>query len=307
MARIGSRESVPWVQQAASDPSPAVRKTAVRVMGMFSDASVAPFLLDIIGGQGSRGKEEDQDVVEAAVLAIGDLRLDVYVPQLAGLLRKGKPDEIRAAACVALGNIGSASAVPVLERALKDQAPIVRAAADRAMTRVSGAPEPLRKTEPAMSQPLAATADESWDRRQPAAHPVQTAQPQWQPEIPKVEEPLPPEKQSWQEPLPPVREGAEPQPLGRQVPEPGIAAPKAAEESLPPENRSWQEPLPPVETEPGGLQPLGEPTLPQVAPSADVAPPQERQSWREPLPPEEPDDIDELPPPLPPPPPEGDE
>jgi len=314
MARIGSRESVPWVQQAASDPSPAVRKTAVRVMGMFNDASVAPFLLDIVGGQGSRGKEEDQGVVEAAVLAIGDLRVDVYVPQLAellgkgGLFRKGKPDEIRAAACVALGNIGSAAAVPVLQRALKDPAPIVRAAADRALERVSGEPEPIRKPEPAMSQPLAAAAaSESWDRRQPEAHPVQTVQPQWEPQIPQLEE-LPPEKQSWQEPLPPVDEHAELQPLG-QMPQPEAAveevmeepAEEAVKETLAPEKQSWQEPLPPLETASEQIRPLGEPALPSFEPPMETAS-QERQTWQEPLPQDEMDEIDELPPPLPPPP-----
>jgi HEAT repeat protein len=122
LARIGSADTLPVVLNATNDPSPAVRRTAVRVLGVFGDGSVAPRLLDMIHGQGMRGKEEDQGTMEAAVLALGDLRDPAYVAPLAellgkgGLFKKGRPDEIKAAACVALGNLGDSSAVPILER-----------------------------------------------------------------------------------------------------------------------------------------------------------------------------------------------
>ena len=232
LASIGARESVPWVQQAASDPSTAVRKTAVRGMGMFSDASVAPFLLDIIAGQGSRGKDEDQSVVEAAVLALGDLKLDACIPQLAellgkgGLFRKGRPEEIRAAACVALGNIGYEAARPALERALKGPSPMVRSAAERSLAKLSGEADQVRKPEPMMQQ---AATDVDSERRHPeppvvpppyASAPAGRQQPveqqSWQ-------EPIPPERQSLQEPLPPAEQ--EQQGLSETAPEEGAQRP----------------------------------------------------------------------------------
>lgn len=152
LARIGSRESLDVVKGAANDQSIAVRRTAVRVLGLFGDPSVAPFLLDIIHGTGLRGKDEDQSVVEAACLSIGDLRDPSNAPQLiellgkGGLFKKGRPDEIRAAACIALGNIGDASAIPALERMAKDPSVVVRGSAEKALRRLKGevsVPEPL--------------------------------------------------------------------------------------------------------------------------------------------------------------------
>lgn len=156
LARIGSRESVSVVQAAASDQSPAVRRTAVRVLGMFGESSVALFLIDIINGQGPRGREEEQAVMEAACLAIGDLHDSQYLPQLAellakgGLFRKARPDEIRAAACVALGTIGDPEAVSALERAMKDSSIMVRSSAEKALRKLSGGiaiPEPITEEE----------------------------------------------------------------------------------------------------------------------------------------------------------------
>jgi len=158
LARIGSRDSLGVVMNGANDASPAVRRTAVRVLGLFGDSSVAPFLLEIINGQGMRGKEEDHAVMEAACLAVGDLRDSSYVPQLAelmskgGLFKKGRPDEIRAAAAVALGTIGDPLAIPVLEKAAKDQSVMVHSSADKSLRRLKGGPmaaEPVAPDEEA--------------------------------------------------------------------------------------------------------------------------------------------------------------
>jgi HEAT repeat protein len=152
LARIGSKDSIDAVKNAANDPSSAVRRTAVRVLGMFGDPAVAPFLLDMIKAQGPRGKEEDQGVTESACLALGDLKDSAYIPQLAellgkgGLFKKSQPDEIRAAACIALGSLGDPAAVPVLERVAKDQSVMVRSSAEKSLRRLKGdvtAPEPM--------------------------------------------------------------------------------------------------------------------------------------------------------------------
>jgi hypothetical protein len=157
LARIGNPGSIPIVLEAVNDSSPAVRRTAVRVQGMFKDPVVADNLFGIIYAscQGPRAKQEE-GVAEAACLALGDLRDRTQVPRLlelirkSGLFRRGVPDEVRAAACVALGTIDDPSAVPVLEKAAKDASEVVRSSAEKALRRLKGvvaAPEPATPEE----------------------------------------------------------------------------------------------------------------------------------------------------------------
>jgi HEAT repeat protein len=224
LARIGSRDSISAVMTAAGDQSIAVRKTAVRVLGMFGDASVAAFLTDTINGQGLRGKEEDQGVVESAVLALGDLRDPSLIPQLmellakGGLFKKSRPDEVRAAACLALGNIGDMSALPILEKTAKDPSVMVRSSADKAIKRLKGgvvAPEPLAPEE---ADAVLGGAEESFEPM-PARAP---------------EEAPPTDVAAWRPP-----EAEEPQPV-EQVPEPVTADP---EQQPTPESQPEPEPV----------------------------------------------------------------
>lgn len=142
LARIGSPESMQVVLNASNDTSLAVRRTAVRVLGMFRNPSVVPLLLDTISDRGPRGRDEDQGVVESALLALGDLHDGAHVPRIAalvgrgGLLKKGKPEEIRAVACIALGNLGDPSAVPVLEKVTKDPSAMVKSSAEKALRKL---------------------------------------------------------------------------------------------------------------------------------------------------------------------------
>lgn len=89
LARIGNPGSIPIVLEAVNDSSPAVRRTAVRVQGMFKDPFVADNLFGIIYAscQGPRAKHEE-GVAEAACLALGDLRDRTQVPRLLELIRK---------------------------------------------------------------------------------------------------------------------------------------------------------------------------------------------------------------------------
>ncbi len=231
LARIGERQSIPVIQAAASDPSAAVRRTAVRVLGMFGDESIAPFLLDMINGQGPRGKEEEQAVMEAACLALGDLHDTKYIPQLTdllgkgGLFKKARPDEIRAAACMALGAIGDDSVIPVLDRAMKDPSMMVRSSAEKAMRKLGGgiaAPEPLGFED--VAQPgvtPAAVTQKGPDQYRPPPHreaevisPATTPDTPPQPEI--IYEPMTPEEPAEAE-WPPYEE------------EPAAQAPEAVE------------------------------------------------------------------------------
>jgi hypothetical protein len=176
LAKIGNPDSLPIVLGAANDSSPSVRRTAVRVQGMFKDPGVADNLFEIIytSGQGPRTKEVE-GVAEAACLALGDLRDRAQVPRLlelirkSGLFRRGMADEVRAAACVALGTIGDPSAVPVLEKAAKDPSPVVRSSAEKALLRLKGvvtAPEPATPEE--ISEAMERKASKGVTRSPPA-------------------------------------------------------------------------------------------------------------------------------------------
>jgi HEAT repeat protein len=145
LSRLGSRESLDFIKEAVNDPSPSVRRTAVRVLGSFGDTAVVAFLVDIINTNTKRSKDADRSLAEAACLALGDLHDSKYVPMLEemldrrGMFKKGKPDEIRAAAALALGTLGDASAVPALERAVRDQSLLVRTSAEKALLQLKGA------------------------------------------------------------------------------------------------------------------------------------------------------------------------
>ena len=75
-----------------------------------------------------------------------NLRDPAYVQPPADLIGKGgffkkrSPDEIRAAAAIALGTIGDPRAVPVLEKTAMDQNVMVRSSAERALRRLRGEP-----------------------------------------------------------------------------------------------------------------------------------------------------------------------
>jgi len=244
LARIGSRESLDVVKSAASDQSIAVRRTAVRVLGLFGEVSVAPFLLDIVHSSGLRGKEEDQSVVEAACLALGDLRDQANVGALvellgkAGLFKKGRPDEIRAAACIALGNIGDTSVIPVLEKAAKDPSVVVRGSAEKALRRLKGgvtAPEPLsldetehvlEQTEMTLPPPVMTYPRETEPALQP---PPVSSSPGWfaagspervRPEQAQPEPQMPPAEPVMRQPLVEPPEGQAPRPFEPLQPSP---------------------------------------------------------------------------------------
>ena len=159
LARIGSRDSLEFIKEALNDPSPAVKRTAVRVLGAFGDPAVVPFLVDIIETHTKRSREADRGLAEAACLALGDLRSSSYIPMLAemldrgGLFRRGKPDEIRAAAALALGAIGDPVVAPILERAMRDQSLLVRTSAEKSLQQLRGVVRTPQQASPTVASP----------------------------------------------------------------------------------------------------------------------------------------------------------
>ncbi|MBU1670532.1 MAG: HEAT repeat domain-containing protein [Actinobacteria bacterium] len=299
LARIGSPDSMQVVLNASNDPSPAVRRTAVRVLGVFGDTSVATQLLDMIHGQGMRGKEEEQGTVEAAVLALGDLRDPVFVAPLAellgkgGLFKKGRPDEIKAAACLALGTLGDTSAIPILEKAARDQSMMVRSSAEKSLRRLKGAPTAPQPVGPEEARVVLDAAGPTEgvvpEAIRPSAIPAATTESEPPPEtrgfappsaheVPAGEVPPPPEVTA--EPLAAEPPPAAPAPPGEayqppaQEPERAYEPPPIPEsdliESLVPEGQDVVEMPPEVQAE---APPYGPTTMEQIA--VEVPPPPE--------------------------------
>lgn len=144
IANLSPRRAVELLTKATRDRSVAVRKTAIRLLGGFKDPRVSSFLLQLLEECKSGEGEAHKDLLEAICLTLGELgdRRSVgslmEVARRGGIFRKGWPDEVRAAATMALGNIGEESAIPVLKKNLKDPAMVVRAAAERALDKFAG-------------------------------------------------------------------------------------------------------------------------------------------------------------------------
>ena len=73
-----------------------------------------------------------------AVVALGILGDERALPLLIGHLENSKVDALRTEIVRALGNIGSAQAVPALEKALGDKYPHVRMRAAMALKKITG-------------------------------------------------------------------------------------------------------------------------------------------------------------------------
>lgn len=277
LARIGSADSLETVLDAAGDHSVAVRRTAVRVLGMFGDRRVAGYLVDIINGQGLRGKEEDQGVVEAACLALGDLKDPEYIPHLTellgkgGLFKKSRPDEIRAAACIALGNLGDDSVAGVLEKASRDPSVMVRGSAEKGLRKLRGEQQAAEDAMPGDTVAAASRTDvaglQGADVKAGGLPPPEPLFPPVAPEQPVQAQPEPPVA-----PGPAAQGPPEPPAAGPPEPSPEPKA-EAAPAEEPDTGRVEEEPQVPVEQASATAEPppAGAETPPGPVPSDPYA------------------------------------
>lgn len=127
------------LQNALDDPDRDVRVAAAKAFGTLRYGPAAPVLEAIVTGKTIRSADIGEKV--AVFEAFGAVAGEDGVRPLADLLNgrsflgKREPGEIRAAAALGLGRIGSAAARQALQKAAADDDPVVRSNVNRALRR----------------------------------------------------------------------------------------------------------------------------------------------------------------------------
>jgi len=127
------------LQHALDDPDRDVRVAAARALGSLRYGPAARALGDIASGKAIRTADvgEKVAVFEAygIVAADGGVRLLEDLLNGKSFLGKREPGEVRAAAALGLGRIGTPAARKALEKAMDDDDPVVRSNVGRALRR----------------------------------------------------------------------------------------------------------------------------------------------------------------------------
>ncbi|MEX2527162.1 MAG: HEAT repeat domain-containing protein [Gemmatimonadota bacterium] len=125
------------LQQVLSDPQPEIRVAAARVLGEAGYRPAAAAFREIVQGKEIRAAELSEKI--AVFEAYGRLGDPQAVGVLGGILNsrgflgRREPSEVRACAALGLGKVGDDAAVRELEKASRDDDPVVRNAVSRAL------------------------------------------------------------------------------------------------------------------------------------------------------------------------------
>ncbi len=153
---IGAEEAVPVLIERARERNRYVREAAVRALGQIGDLKALPLLGELFHAPGHAPPGVVYDALVAFGVAAeptfaGALRSEqdsVRVASCFGVAAVGKPDQartdlqpmledpqasVRAAAAEALGQVGGATLPPGLANATRDEVPVVRISATRAL------------------------------------------------------------------------------------------------------------------------------------------------------------------------------
>ena len=138
LTKIGGQRAVNILLQAAESDDQELRRQALLSLGAIRAASAIPTLLKLI--EQPELNRRAVDIKKDAIRALGEIRSsDAVTPLLKilarhSLLRRALNDELREAAVIALGEIGDESARPELEKAANDRSsPVARAAVQALM------------------------------------------------------------------------------------------------------------------------------------------------------------------------------
>ena len=147
------REAIPRLEDALLAEADIVRANAAMVLGKVGDASSLPVLLmaledpfykvrslvahaiirhaekgdvDTLKRLNAVFSEEETQLVKVDLAwALADLGDDSKIDTIRDLLVTGEPEDVRAEAAMALGDIGSIADVPLLEKAIRDKKGLV--------------------------------------------------------------------------------------------------------------------------------------------------------------------------------------
>ena len=135
---LGGKHALQMLLAESADVEPLIRATAVRELGKFRDYLAVRRLMEIIDPKGKGDLIEDEYVLISACKSLGQLRANVAIPALANIAtgkvkRAAQSEELRAAAVVALGMIGTNQARDTLRSLLKDKSLLVRSSARKSL------------------------------------------------------------------------------------------------------------------------------------------------------------------------------
>jgi hypothetical protein len=137
LTRIGGNEAVDILLQIVQKGDPDLRPHALLSLGAMKNPAAVPTLLQIVAQPDPWVKMVE--VKKEAVRALGEIGAPEALPTLLALLQRRKLwrgalfNELRAAAALALGDIGHASAAEALKAATEDRSSTVARAAVQAL------------------------------------------------------------------------------------------------------------------------------------------------------------------------------
>ena len=136
---------VPALEKALYDGDESIRVVAARALGDVPGPESLEVLLRVALRDESALRAESEMVRANAAMAkvdlswaLGSLGDRSGMATLRTLLFKGDPEDVRAEAAIALGELGDASELPVLERALADKMGLVRNRVAEAIDKLKG-------------------------------------------------------------------------------------------------------------------------------------------------------------------------
>ena len=137
LAEIGSPGALQSLERAADDTDRDVRLAAIRAIQVSAYRAALPRLDAMVKGRGIRGADlsEKMAVFEAFGSLCGDGGIAALDALLNGKSMFGRREdaEMRACAAVALGRVGTATAIAALQRAASEKDVVVRNAVSRAL------------------------------------------------------------------------------------------------------------------------------------------------------------------------------
>jgi len=131
---IGDRSTLPMLYRSLDDPFYKVRCLAAHAI-----AKIAPGDAEAKAAVAKRLAAEDVAMAKVDLSwALGRLGERSGMETIRTLLFKGEPEDVRAEAAVALGELGDASELPLLEKALTDKMGLVRNRVAEAIDKIKG-------------------------------------------------------------------------------------------------------------------------------------------------------------------------
>ncbi len=118
LRQLDARAAAPSIQEALSDPDPAVQVQAIQTVAQFGGEGAHRLVL-------AKADSRVPMVRDAAIEALPKFG-DDSISALTSLLDYGKPDDVRVASIRALGTMGTRESLIYLKKALADPSPLVR-------------------------------------------------------------------------------------------------------------------------------------------------------------------------------------